>query len=415
MKQIVLSFLLMFLPLMVSADNKEIDGIWYNLIPKGKVAEVIPSQSSSYSGEIVIPEKVIYKGVECNVTSIKYQSFKYCHNITSVTIPNSVTSIESEAFYNCSRLTSISIGNSVKSIGNDAFHACSSLASVNITDLEAWYNIDFYNSYSNPIFYAKKLLVNHSEIKELNIPNNLTRIHKLSFVNCTSLTSITIPTSIESIGQGSFSGCSGLTSIAIPNSVTSIGESAFAGCSGLTSIIIGSGLQKYGSLAFAYCPELTEVTLLAESITESYANAFDGSLIEYATLYLPAANYELYKDRLPWKNFQNIEVIPDNKKQKCATPIVSYKDGELSFSCDTEGVEFSSDISISDVKSHYGNKITISNIYKVTVYATKPGYYDSDKAILEFTFSGKLGDVDGNGIVNVADHVKLSEMIMNQQ
>ena len=106
-----------------------IDGIYYELIPKGKVATVIKSH---YSGEVVIPETVEYNGTVCNVTSIGYEAFYKCDGLTSVTIPNSVTSIGENAFYNCYGLTSVSIGNGVTSIGENAFLGCSGLTSVTI-------------------------------------------------------------------------------------------------------------------------------------------------------------------------------------------------------------------------------------------------------------------------------------------
>ena len=50
MKQVLLTFLLIFLPMLASADAVEIDGICYNMISKGKVAEV--TNGGNYSGEI---------------------------------------------------------------------------------------------------------------------------------------------------------------------------------------------------------------------------------------------------------------------------------------------------------------------------------------------------------------------------
>jgi hypothetical protein len=52
----------------------------------------------------------------------------------SYSIPNTVTSIGFEAFYDCLNLTGVTIPNSVTSIGEFAFHACNSLSSVTIPD-----------------------------------------------------------------------------------------------------------------------------------------------------------------------------------------------------------------------------------------------------------------------------------------
>ena len=97
-----------------------------------------------------------------SVTSIGHKAFYNCSSLESVTIGDSVTSIGSSAFENCSSLESVTIGNSVTSIGSSAFENCNNLTSVHITDLTAWKNIEFYNSYSNPLYYGAKLYLNGS-------------------------------------------------------------------------------------------------------------------------------------------------------------------------------------------------------------------------------------------------------------
>ena len=121
---------LLSLPMM--AVEVEIDGINYELIPKGKIATVIEKSTGKYSGDIVIPESVEYEGRTCSVTSIGEEAFGRCSGLTSVTIGNSVTSIGQSAFEDCSSLTSVTIPNSVTSIGESAFSGCDGLTSVTI-------------------------------------------------------------------------------------------------------------------------------------------------------------------------------------------------------------------------------------------------------------------------------------------
>ena len=151
-----------------SAYDVEVDGIYYNLVSKGKFAEVTYGDKD-YSGSITIPSSIKVNDEEYTVTSIG-DAFKFCRGLTSVTIPNSVTSIGKNAFWGCSGLTSVTIPNSVTSIGVSAFY------------------------------------------------------------NCRGLTSVTIPNSVTSTGVHAFGYCSGLTSVTIPNSVTSIDEGAFQYC-----------------------------------------------------------------------------------------------------------------------------------------------------------------------------------------
>jgi hypothetical protein len=100
MKKSLSFFILMLLPMVAGAEAIEIDGIYYELITKGKVAEVTKKPSGSYSGSVAIPASVHYKGVEYSVTSIGNGAFYGCSGLTSVTIPNNVTSMGANAFLN---------------------------------------------------------------------------------------------------------------------------------------------------------------------------------------------------------------------------------------------------------------------------------------------------------------------------
>ena len=104
MKQKLLTLLLMaFIPLAMMAYDAEVDGIYYNVVKKARIATVTFRDDSynSYSGEVVIPETIVFEGVVCSVTSIGDYTFFKCTGLTSVTIPESVTSIGSYAFAYC--------------------------------------------------------------------------------------------------------------------------------------------------------------------------------------------------------------------------------------------------------------------------------------------------------------------------
>ncbi len=66
---------------------------------------------------------------------------------------------------------------------------------------------------------------------------------------------------------------------------------------------------------------------------------------------------------------------------KCATPTIHYDKGRLSFTCETEGVEFVSDITDTDIKAYKEAEIDLSVTYTVRVHATHPEYYDSEEAV----------------------------------
>ena len=216
MKKSLLFLFAGLLPLLASAQTKvEIDGIWYNLISKNNAAEV--TSGGNYSGSITIPATVTYEGVDYSVTSIEYEAFFYCTNLTAITIPAGVTSIGVRAFYGCSNLTTINIPENSKltSIGNNAFSSCSSLTSI-------------------------------------NIPAGVTSIGNEAFSFCSSLTAITIPARVMSIGVRVFYGCSSLADMyCYAETLPSVGNGLFdsSNVSNATLHVPASALNKYKTTA----------------------------------------------------------------------------------------------------------------------------------------------------------------------
>ena len=262
----------------VFAVNVEIDGLKYDLVSTTKEATVL---SNNYSGDIVIPDNVVYEGTTYSVTSIG-TAFRSCYSLTSVTIPNSVTSIGYNAFSECYKLVSVSIGNSVTSIGDYAFWYCSKLTSITIPNsvtsigASAFSNCSKLTSITIPnsvTSIGSSAFSSCSGLTSVSIGNSVTSIGASAFMNCSGLTSVTIPNSVTSIGSYAFSYCSGLTSVTIGNSVTSIGASAFSSCSGLTSVTIPNSVTSIGASAFSQCSGLTSVTI-GNSVTSIGSNAF---------------------------------------------------------------------------------------------------------------------------------------------
>jgi len=208
------------------------EGLEYYPLPDGTFG--VSVGTTKYLEVIEIP--ATYNGKA--VTKILDNAFSNAQNLKMITIPDSVTSIGNYVFDGCTSLTSVTIPDSVMSIGNSAFSGCTRLTLIFITDLEAWCNISFYNSASNPMCNGARLYLNNWLVTRIEIPDSVTTIKDYVFRGCTSLTSVTIPDSVTSIGNDAFYGCTSLTSVTIPDSVTSIGHSVFYGCTSLESITL---------------------------------------------------------------------------------------------------------------------------------------------------------------------------------
>ena len=420
MKQFISLILLALLPIVASADAIEIDGINYILTSKLKTAEVTSKPGAyegaagRYTGDVDIPETVIYNGETYSVNSIGREAFMDCYYMTSVSIPNSVTSIGVGAFDSCKGLTSISIPsgvtkiearvfdncrglasvhmpNSITSIGYGAFLACKGLTSITIPNSVTEIGNDAFRGCSgltsitipNGITVIKNcVFIDCSSLVSVTMPEGVISIESEAFSGCKSLTSVTIPGSVLAISISAFQGCTGLTSITIPNNVRLISVSAFRGCTDLKTVTIGQSVKTIDKEAFCGCPELTDVYCLAENVPTTSADAFKDSHIEYATLHVPASALEQYKATAPWSDFGSKVPIdgdePNPEPKKCATPTISYVNGDLVFNSETEDAEFVSEITDTDIRKHYSKSVSLTATYTISVFATKEGLENSD-------------------------------------
>ena len=101
-------------------------------------------------------------------------------------------------------------------------------------------------------------------------------------------------------------------------------------------------------------------------------------MFENTTLYVPQGTIDKYQATDGWNKFLHIEEL--NSSNMCVTPTISYKNGKLSYNCETEGAICHTTITNEDIKSFDGNEIDLTVTYNISVYATKDGYFDSDVA-----------------------------------
>ena len=259
------------------AFDCEVDGIYYNRLSTDELG--VTSGTSKYTGDIVIPETVMYRDKVFKVTQITANAFKSC-NITSVSIPQSVTAICSSAFSGCSSLSSIVIPEGVNELGSSAFSGCTKATSVSLP-----------NSITSIGSYAFE---NCSSITSIIIPEGVTLLQEATFKGCSSLTSVVLPKSLTEIGNNVFQNCSTLSSITLPQELKYISKYAFAGCGSLVSVNIQGTIEKINDYAFQDCSNLTSI-FLPEGLKEIGNKAF-ANCSGMKTFTMPVSVTSILKD-----------------------------------------------------------------------------------------------------------------------
>ena len=482
MKKYFTLILVALLPLVTSAYDAQINGIYYNFLGDEAVVTYEKYHTASYSGVVVIPESVTYEGVTYRVSSIGSEAFYGSTELTSVIILSGDSLVYNK---NLIKNGNFSLGNRyftsdyeyVSETGN-------SDESNNNEDNTLWYEGKYAVGYSPHNYhrnfvehgdhttgYGKMLIANGSLDNTQYVWKHIVfvekgRIYEFSawFMAAVNNSINTFKEDIEySIDASTILGAydktendweryygrytatkSGEVEIkirtvsevktgndfaiddisfsALSASGTdasygmSIGCAAFYGCSNLTSVTIGSGVTSIGNYAFACCPKLTHVYCNAKEVPDTQADAFEESYIESATLHVPAGSVDSYKAALPWGNFGNITTSEEAPEVKiCATPTITYIDGKLMFSSETEGAVCISSITDSDVTMHSGNEVQLGVTYQISVFAKKEGYENSDEATATLCWVSQQPETEGLTDEDAVMEVKALPVLIQTQ
>ena len=338
-------------------DNGSIEGFFCNFDKERKEAAIVSNgYGRSYTGDIVIPSVIHFKGEEYTVTEIGNDAF-YESDIKSVTFPPTLKKINRGAFYMCFQLDSIAIPEGVEIEGEATFTYCLNLRKVVLP--------------SNMTRIPWGCFNGCARLEQVNIPQSVTKIEPLAFFGCQSLESVILPPALSEIGEQAFFDCEKLNHISIPRAVTHIGMLAFSGCNGLECVdfqsieslcgmafdgqysnpmlftnklvlkgeevehlVIPDGVTEIRSYAFGYAMNLKTVLIppsvetigersfpvgssdmetvymLCDAVPQVDSNNFSSR--KNITLYVPGHLVDQYKTSSFWKEFKAILPLPDD-------------------------------------------------------------------------------------------------------
>ena len=354
------------------------------------------------------------------IETINQYTFSGCSSLAEMNIGSKVKTINQHALSSCSSLPAITIPQAVTNISNYVFYYCTSLAKVTIADSES--TLTLGSNGSNPIFsYCLLDSVYIGRDISYSTGNNY---GYSPFYRNTSLRAVKITDKETEISENEFYGCTNLQQLEIGDGVTTIGNWAFSGCSSLKYFAFGTQVATIGQEAFSDCTAIEEIISKAQTPPVCGSQALEDINIFECKLYVPDGCMAAYEAADQWKDFFFKEEGEGNSGQggginygKCETPTITIDGETVKFACNTSGVVFHYSISSADFKNDITDSyVNLTKSYTISVYATKEGYTDSEVAQKSFQVSGtgKKGDVNGDGEVNVADHVELSNIILGQ-
>lgn len=167
--------------------------------------------------------------------------------IKEVKLPDSLTSIGYQAFYSCTQLTKIAIPDKVTEMGTQVFESCTNLSEVSLPDSLTYIPYATFRYCQN--------------LKNISFSDNVKQIGGNAFDSCYQLITLSIPEGVEYLGDNSFAYCNKLKSISLPSKIKEIRYRTFYNCQQLKAIEIPEGVKEIHQEAFSYCINLETIKL----------------------------------------------------------------------------------------------------------------------------------------------------------
>lgn len=280
----------------LTEDDNTADGyfdgsLYYRIISKSKKTVAVAKAAKS-AINVIIPAYVVIDGKKYTVREIDEYAF--------------LTDKEANPPFGRGYVKSLVWPTSIKKVGTRAFFECEDLKKVEIYDLESYMKTEFQISASSPLTYDGRLYISSTEIKELNVPEKITKILPYAFEGCASFTKVKVHDKVTEIGENAFCLCDNLTDVDfgkgvksignfaffackkllhadVPDNVTKLEDNAFSSCELMKSISVGNGVKTIETRTFMHCFALESVTL-GNNVTTIGEEAFEGCKLKTMTL-----------------------------------------------------------------------------------------------------------------------------------
>ena len=171
---------------------------------------------SETNNVVIIPNQV--NNIE--VKEIKKELFLNNIYIEKLVIPETITTLGYRMCYGCTNLKEVNLPDNISVIPDYAFEKCTLLEKINIPQSLVQIRNDAFAE---------------SGIKEFIAPDSFKEIWGYAFKDCKNLEKVDL-NKTTSIGDMSFENCTKLSSIVLPNTLVELGTYVFSGCTLLNNI-----------------------------------------------------------------------------------------------------------------------------------------------------------------------------------
>ena len=216
------------------------NGLYYNI---SENLDAFSAYLSNQTAEnLVVPSSFLNMPVTALETSWNLEN----SSLKSIQIPACVTTIDSGVFSNCTNLTSITVAQN---------------------------NPNYHSAGNCIIETASKTLIAGCSSSVIPADGSVTSINYSAFSDIHGLKNIVIPESVTKILDGAFQNCTSLETVQLPDSLIYLGSMAFSGCKSLKSITIPEKITELNAYIFSECTSL-ETVIIEGPVTDIYAGAF---------------------------------------------------------------------------------------------------------------------------------------------
>ena len=326
---------------------------------------------------------------------------------TSITIPDGVRQVRNNLFSNCSQLKGITIPEGVTTIGENAFANCANLETAQMPQTITTLHDGAF--------------MNCPNLRDITLSNSVESIGKYVFQNCISLNNIECPKSLENISTACFNGCTNLKTVKFGKELKKICDNAFSGCTSLSNMDIPVSVSKIEEAAFGGCSSLEKVIVHWDNPFVLNEDVFT-DLPSSCYLHIPIMTSNKYLDK-GWKN-----VFP-NLKESGIMVVTAKAGGTVTYGTNiisnrTEDFLFnpfkSFYLNIEPDNNFYIKKVKLNNenvtsqVEEGELFIEEPDE-NLDIYVVFADENISLGDVNGDGVVNVTDAIAIVNHIIKKE